>query len=73
MTDSYDLGPILNRLAYCPECGYRGECHYRVFPTPARIRYMDGAADTTEHIGRAKDYKCHNCDAEWILVTESPE
>lgn len=53
---------------FYPCCGDKG-MDYAITPDADRIyQNMDGES-VTEHMGETWDFKCRNCDCEFILVS----
>ena len=60
------------RKICCPYCREEDGLHFAVIPENGRLTYTyddeDGVAtETTDHLGEVRDYKCLNCDMEFLV------
>lgn len=53
-------------LRNCPNCG-ASKARYVEIPEHRRTWVQDGV-EHVEHWGPVRDYKCDDCDSEWVMA-----
>lgn len=56
----------------CPYCREEGHLFYAALPA-SQLHYTDeDGVQHVDHFGPQRDYKCRNCDHEWLQDKDAP-